>query len=166
MAVTIGQITAESDGEIVVTNAGQPVPAEPARETQTMADTPQAPQEPPAPAACCAGAGAAPAETGDGTSTAQQTQTAWLTMMRSAGSAGALDERSKELINFALVCMARCGPCIRAHYDKAIAMGITPDELREAMWCAVFIGGAPVRLFYEETIASIEEGAGKDCCGH
>ena len=165
-AVTVGQIIAESDGEIVVTNAGQALPAEPDQENQTMADTPQAPQDEPAPPACCAGAaGEAPAATGAGASTAQKTQTAWLTMMRAAGGAGVLDERSKELINFALVCMARCGPCIRGHYDKAVAMGITPEELREAMWCAVFIGGAPVKLFFEETLAGIEAGHGKDCCG-
>ena len=89
-----------------------------------------------------------------------------MAMMRSAGNAGALDAKSKELITFALVCMSRCGPCIRGHYDKAIAMGITPEELREALWCAVFIGGAPVKLFYEETMASIEAGQGKDCCGN
>ena len=154
MAVTIGRITEESDGKIVVTNAGQDIPADPAKEPHAMTDTPQPPQEQPA---CCAGGA---------TSTAQQTQTAWLTMMRSASGAGALDERSKELITFALVCIARCGPCIRAHYDKAIAMGITPDQLGEALWCAVFIGGAPVKLFYEETMASIHAGAGKDCCGH
>jgi len=166
MAVTVGQITAESDGEIVVTNAGRALPAEPDQETQTMADTPRAPQDEPAPAACCADAAdAAPAATGDGASTAQKTQAAWLAMMRAADGAGALDERSKELINFALVCMAQCGPCIRGHYDKAVAMGITPEELREAMWCAVFIGGAPVKLFFEETLAGIEAGHGKDCCG-
>jgi len=169
MAVTVGQITAESDGEIVVTNAGQAIPADPAPETQTMADTPKPPQDQPAAPACCAGAPdacCAPDAPPAGASTAQQTQTAWLTMMRSTGTAGALDERAKELITFALVCMARCGGCIRGHYDKAIAMGITPEELREAMWCAVFIGGAPVKLFFEETMAAIEAGHGKDCCGN
>lgn len=167
MAVTVGQVTGESQGQITVTNAGQTVPAEPAREIKLMPETPQAPQEQPATAACCEGAaGAAPAATADGETTSPQTQDAWMAMMRSAGSAGALDAKSKELITFALVCMSRCGPCIRGHYDKAIAMGITPEELREALWCAVFIGGAPVKLFYEETMASIEAGQGKDCCGN
>ncbi len=165
MAVTVGRITEESDGKIVVTNAGQDVPAEPTQETQAMTDTPETPQEQPAGGACCAG-GAAPDTGSSAASSAQQTQTAWLTMMRSASAAGVLDERTKELITFSLVCMARCGPCIRGHWDRAIAMGITPDELREALWCAVFIGGAPVKLFYEETMSAIAPGAGSDCCGH
>ena len=167
MAVTVGRITEESEGQIIVTNAGRTVPAEPPGETRLMTEIPESPQEQPAPSPCCAGAaGAAPAETGDGKTTAPQTRDAWMAMMQSAGAAGALDARSKELITFALVCMSRCAPCIRGHYDKAIAMGITPEELREALWCAVFIGGAPVKLFYEETMAAIEAGQGKDCCGH
>ena len=163
-AVTVGRITEESEGRIIVTNAGRATPAEPRKETPLVTDTPQ---EQPTPPACCAGApDAAPAAPGDGKTTAPQTRDAWMAMMRSAGSAGELDAKTKELITFSLVCMSRCGPCIRGHYDKAVAMGITPKELREALWCAVFIGGAPVKLFYEETMASIAAGQGKDCCGN
>jgi alkylhydroperoxidase/carboxymuconolactone decarboxylase family protein YurZ len=62
--------------------------------------------------------------------------------------------------------MARCGPCIEGHYKRAIGLGITPEELAEALWCAVFIGGAPVKLFYEETMKAMPAaGGGKSCCG-
>jgi ribosomal protein S11 len=33
---------------------------------------------------------------------------------------------------------------------KARKMGITQQELDEAAWCAVAMGGAPVRMFYQE----------------
>ncbi len=32
-------------------------------------------------------------------------------------------------------------------------MGITQAQLDEAAWCAVAMGGAPVRMFYLEAIA-------------
>jgi hypothetical protein len=44
-------------------------------------------------------------------------------------------------------------------------MGITPEQLAEALWCAVFIGGAPVKMFYDETMAAEKPAKGKGCCG-
>ena len=75
-------------------------------------------------------------------------------MMRSATTAGAIDEKSKELVLFALVVHSRCGPCFAHHYERAIEMGITQQQLDEAAWCAVAMGGAPVRMFYEEALES------------
>jgi hypothetical protein len=34
------------------------------------------------------------------------------------------------------------------HYEKALGMGITREELDEAAWCAIAIGGAPVKMVY------------------
>jgi hypothetical protein len=31
-------------------------------------------------------------------------------------------------------------------------MGITQAELDEAAWCAIAMGGAPVRMFYEQAV--------------
>ena len=59
-------------------------------------------------------------------------------------------DKTKELITFALVVLSRCGECVKFHRAKALAMGITEAQLEEAAWCAVAIGGAPVRMFYLE----------------
>ena len=67
--------------------------------------------------------------------------------MRAVQSGGALNEKTKELILFGLVLQSRCEPCFRAHYHKARELGISPAELDEAAWCAIAMGGAPVRLF-------------------
>ena len=88
-------------------------------------------------------------------------------LMRATGAAGAIDERAKELVNFALVVMARCEPCLAVHVAKAKSMGITRAELDEAAWCAVAMGGAPVKMFYEGQMKALDAGAsgpGK-CCG-
>jgi AhpD family alkylhydroperoxidase len=56
--------------------------------------------------------------------------------------------RAKELILFALVVLQRCEDCLDMHYEKALGMGITREELDEAAWCAIAIGGAPVKMVY------------------
>ncbi len=75
-------------------------------------------------------------------------------LMRSTSGAGSIDERTKELIIFSLVILSRCEGCIDVHYEKAIAMGITRQELDEAAWCAIAMGGAPVKMFYSQYLAS------------
>ncbi len=87
-----------------------------------------------------------------GDSMAADARQAFGALMRATGAPGALDGRTKELINFALVLLARCSPCVAAHLAKARQMGITQAELDEAAWCAVAMGGAPVRVFYEEAL--------------
>ena len=84
-------------------------------------------------------------------------------LMRVSSSSGAIDANAKELINFALAVASRCAPCVRAHYTKATNMGITPEQLDEAAWCAVTMGGAPVKMFYQEVLAELAGGSG-GCC--
>ena len=85
-------------------------------------------------------------------SSAAETQKAFGALMRSVQTAGALSEKAKELILFSLVLQSRCHPCFDTHYQKARELGITQAELDEAAWCAVAMGGAPVRMFYQECL--------------
>ena len=71
-------------------------------------------------------------------------------MVASVTGSGKIDKRAKELIIFALVVLQRCEGCIGLHYKKSLDMGITEEELDEAAWCAVLIGGAPVKMYYYE----------------
>jgi AhpD family alkylhydroperoxidase len=75
---------------------------------------------------------------------------AFAAFMKSSAAAGSIDARGKELITFALVVMSRCGPCLKFHRKKALEMGLTREQLDEAAWLAVAMGGAPVRMFYLE----------------
>ena len=81
---------------------------------------------------------------------AAEAERAFGALMRAIQQGGALDARTKELILFSLVVLSRCGPCVRAHLKKAREMGISQAELEEAAWCAIALGGAPVRMFYQE----------------
>lgn len=82
-------------------------------------------------------------------SSSLESQRAYGAMMRSVQGAGILGEKTKELLMFSLVVHSRCTPCFDAHYRKAREMGITEAELDEAAWCAIAMGGAPVRMFYQ-----------------
>jgi selenide,water dikinase len=160
-AFVIGRFVGPSAGHILVTNSpaqqssGRPTPREkidpqPAdvavRAPSTMnASSPSDPHQP----GCCADIfEAKPASASSGT----ETQKAFGALMRSVQGPGALSEKAKELILFSLVLSSRCQPCFDAHYQKARELGITQAELDEAAWCAVAMGGAPVRMFYQECL--------------
>ena len=83
-------------------------------------------------------------------STVADTQIAFGELMRSVQAPGAIDAKTKELILFSLVVASRCQPCFEAHFRKARELGLTPAQLDEAAWCAIAMGGAPVKMFYQE----------------
>ncbi len=99
-------------------------------------------------AGCCADV----FEAKSATSTVAETQQTFGAMMRSVQAAGALDAKTKELLLFGMVVQSRCAPCFDAHYAKARELGITQAELDEVAWCAIVMGGAPVRMFYQERL--------------
>ena len=101
---------------------------------------------------CCAdlfkGEGAA--------SSVGEAQKAFGALIRSVQAGGVLSEKAKELILFSLVVHSRCHPCFDAHYKRARELGLTPAELDEAAWCAIAMGGAPVKMFYQESLRRIQ----------
>ena len=160
-AFVIGKFLGPSDGRIEVTNSAVPTAREgpPPREaTQNQpadvgvrapsamnTSSPTDAHEP----GCCADIFEAKP---DAAGSAAETQKAFGALMRSVQAAGALSEKAKELILFSLVLQSRCHPCFDAHYQKARELGITQAELDEAAWCAIAMGGAPVRMFYQECL--------------
>ena len=87
-----------------------------------------------------------------------ESQKAFGALLRSVQSPGALDEKTKELILFSQVVGSRCQPCFDVHFNKARELGITQAELDEAAWCAIAMGGAPVKMFYQENLERLQPG--------
>ncbi|HTY86849.1 MAG TPA: selenide, water dikinase SelD [Candidatus Acidoferrum sp.] len=85
-------------------------------------------------------------------SSVNETQKAFGALLRSVQAGGALSEKAKELILFSLVVHSRCQPCFDAHFRRARELGLTETELDEAAWCAIAMGGAPVKMFYQENM--------------
>jgi AhpD family alkylhydroperoxidase len=141
----IGRITEPSDGRIIVSRKPND------RDALGEPCCQQGPQE----AECCAeghdtDATCLSPQSSKGMAPGTTAGEAFAALMKAASAPGRLDARTKELIEFALVVHARCPPCVAAHLKKAREMGITQEELDEAAWCAVVMGGAPVRMFYLE----------------
>jgi len=69
--------------------------------------------------------------------------------MREVNSPGAIPLRTKELMAIALSLLSKCEPCIKIHLAKARGMGVSEEEIKEAVWMAIAFGGAPTMMFYE-----------------
>jgi AhpD family alkylhydroperoxidase len=69
--------------------------------------------------------------------------------MQAVSSEGAIPVRTKELIVIALSILTKCEPCVKTHLDKARSMGVSEDEINEAVWLAISMGGAPIMKWYE-----------------
>jgi AhpD family alkylhydroperoxidase len=149
----IGKFLEPSHGRIHLVPSENPSPdsdapecrLEPAAQVPVPAVNPS-PHSEPHPADCCAGVFDAKAPS----TTTPDAERAFGALLRAAQAPGALDAKTKELILLSLVVYSRCAPCFAAHQQKARDLGLTQAELDEAAWCAIAMGGAPVRIFYQE----------------
>jgi len=109
----IGKIVGESSGRIALRALDQDTSVTNNEEICHMPQQQSVPQETPEEHSsdCCAEAFAS----GSAKSTVAEAMTAFQSMIAAIGKDGTLDARTKELILFALVVMARCGPCVELH---------------------------------------------------
>jgi len=55
---------------------------------------------------------------------------------------GALDERTKELLGLATSTVLRCDDCVTYHIVRCVQLGMTDEELLEALNVALVVGGS------------------------
>jgi selenide, water dikinase len=147
-ATVIGRVVARSKGKIMVKSkksisSGKklPEPKKQAAATQT--------------ASCCPGGppqdDAQPGVHTDGSAQAggPAAEAKHEAFLAAAQKEGAIPHRTKELMALSLALLARCESCIEGHLQKAKALGISEEEIAEAVWLAVSYGGTPVLMLYE-----------------
>lgn len=61
---------------------------------------------------------------------------AWRNFSKTVFRAGALDEKTKQLIAVAVAHVTQCPYCIRAHTPQAMRKGASKEEIMEAIWVA------------------------------
>ncbi len=61
---------------------------------------------------------------------------AWRNFSKTVFKAGALPEKTKQLIAVAVAHVTQCPYCIRAHTKQAIRKGASKEEIMEAIWIA------------------------------
>jgi AhpD family alkylhydroperoxidase len=68
---------------------------------------------------------------------------AFMKMSESIKKQGVLSEKFKELIAISLAVKSQCDDCITQHLTELINLKATDEEINEAMWVAVMMGGGP-----------------------
>ncbi len=68
-------------------------------------------------------------------------------MAKAAGTSGALDAKTKELVAMGIAIAARCDGCIAFHTKTALELGTTREELMEVAGMAVYMGGGPSLMY-------------------
>lgn len=61
---------------------------------------------------------------------------AWRNFSRTVFKAGALDEKTKQLIAVAVAHVTQCPYCIHSHTEIAMKKGAKREEIMEAVWIA------------------------------
>ncbi len=61
---------------------------------------------------------------------------AWQNFSKTVFQAGALPEKTKQLIAVAVAHVTQCPYCIRSHTKQAMRKGATKEEIMEAIWVA------------------------------
>ncbi len=61
---------------------------------------------------------------------------AWRNFSKTVFKAGALDEKTKQLIAVAVAHVTQCPYCIKAHTPMAMRKGASKEQIMEAIWVA------------------------------
>jgi len=70
---------------------------------------------------------------------------------------GALSKKTKELIALSIGVATHCKGCIGFHVKALIALGVTREELTEALGMAIYMGGGPSLMYAAEAMQAYEE---------
>lgn len=86
---------------------------------------------------------------------------AFMAFLSRVEAPGALSVKEKELIAVALSVMAHCSWCIALHVDGALKAGASKEELVEAGFMAVLMGGGPALAYMQLVLKAIEDFTGE-----
>jgi AhpD family alkylhydroperoxidase len=70
---------------------------------------------------------------------------------------GALDERTKELLGLATSMVLRCEDCITYHIVRCVQLGVTDEELLEALNVALVVGGSITIPHIRRAVETLDE---------
>jgi AhpD family alkylhydroperoxidase len=74
-----------------------------------------------------------------------------------AYAAGALDEKTKELIALAIAVSEECDGCIASHARGAVRTGATEAEVAETLGVAIAMMGGPGTVYGPRAFAAFQE---------
>lgn len=74
-----------------------------------------------------------------------------------AYEAGALDERTKELLGLVASMVLRCDDCIAYHVDRCVSLGWSDQEIAEAFDVSLIVGGSIVIPHLRRAVEFLDE---------
>lgn len=78
-------------------------------------------------------------------------------MHAAAYAAGALEQKTKELIALAIAVGKECDGCIASHARGAVRAGATEQEVAEALGVAIAMNGGPGTVYGARAFAAFRE---------
>ena len=85
-----------------------------------------------------------------------ETATGFAKMGEAAKKPGALDEKTKEIMALGIAVATRCESCIGFHIKSLVSLGLTRDELCEALAMATFMGGGPSYAYSAKALSAYD----------
>ncbi len=86
-----------------------------------------------------------------------ETLKAFQGLVPAASKAGALDEKTKELIALGMAITSQCEPCIAFHISKALKLGATAEEISEVCSVAILMNGGPGLMYSAKTMGMLDD---------
>jgi len=77
--------------------------------------------------------------------------------MSVAEKPGKLDAKTKELIALGSSITSHCDWCIAYHVNGALKAGASKDEILEAGWVAVLMGGGPALMYFQGVLKALDD---------
>ena len=78
-------------------------------------------------------------------------------LAQAALKAGALDQKTKELIALAISVATRCDGCIAFHAEAAVKQGASRDEVLETMGMAIYMGAGPSVMYAAQAVEAYDQ---------
>lgn len=82
---------------------------------------------------------------------------AFRTLNKNAIADGALTMKQKELIALCIGVAMKCDGCIGFHVKTLVKMGITREELVEALGVNIYMGGGPSLMYAADALHAYDE---------
>lgn len=74
-----------------------------------------------------------------------------------AEGVGALDCKTKELIILGIAIAKHCKPCTQLHVQNALNVGLTRDEIIEAGYMGMLMGGGPAFTSMQYLLEALDD---------
>lgn len=84
----------------------------------------------------------------------------YTTLSGAGAKTGHLDPKTRELIALAVAISLRCDGCITVHVDAARKLGVTEDEIAEALGVAVSVNAGAAIVYSTRTLDAFKASQG------